>query len=207
MNIKLLLEDGQTVPLYRGMDNGTYRDLTGQQVSNRPRTSKTASNTLMNLWDNFVIPTIPQLHGTAPRGNCLIASRDLNHASMFGNPYVLRVDNHSTPFTWCAMDFNELPGMGDVADILEMMSKSAGISMMGNFLPELDKKLQSSWNLRRLWKMHTHQKELSPTAWTIDFFEFALKHQAVGVSHNIDDVPADAAEVWFQGTATAVKRA
>lgn len=207
MNIKLLLENGESAPLYRGMDNGSNADLTGQQVSNRPRTSKTASNALMNLWDNFVMQNIPELNGTAPRGNCLIASRDLNHASLFGNPYVLRVDSHSTPFTWCIMDFNELPGMGDVSDILEMMAKKAGISMMGNFLPELDKKLHNSWNLRRLWKLYTHQSALSPSAWTIEFFDFALKHNAIGVAQNVDDVPADAAEVWFQGTATAIKKA
>lgn len=207
MNIKLLLENGESVPLYRGMDNGSNADLTGQQVSNRPRTSKTASKTLMNLWDNFVIQHIPEFKGTAPRSDCLIASRDLRHAGIFGRPYELRVDSHSTPFTWCAMDFNELPGMGDVGDILEMMAKKAGIPMAGDYLAELDKKLEGSWNLRRMWKMYTHQTALRPSAWTIDFFEFALKHHALGVAQNIEDVPADAQEVWFQGTATAIKKA
>lgn len=206
MNIKLLLENGQAVPLYRGMGGGPNSDLTGQEVTNRPRTSKTASNALMNLWDNFAMKHIPELQGTAPRSNCLITSRDLNHAGIFGDPYLLEVVSHSTPFSWCTMDFNELPGFSDVSDILEMMAKKAGISMFGDFLPELDKKMNNSWNLRRLWKLYTHQKELSPSQWTIDFLTFAFKHGAFGVAQNINDVPDDAQEIWFQGTVKAVKK-
>ena len=206
MNIKLLLENGTPAPLYRGMGGGPGSDFTGQQVSNRPRVSKTASNTLLHLWDDIVMKYIPQTKGTAPRSNCLITSRDVDHAGIFGDPYILRVDSHTTPFSWCMMDFNELPGLTDVADILEMMAKKAGISMQGDFLPELDKKLLNSWNLRRLWKQYTHQTALSPTKWMIDFFTFAFEHGAFGVTQNLDEVPADAQEVWFQGTATAMKK-
>lgn len=204
MNIKFLLEN-TTHPLYRGMgDPGS--DISGQEVSSTQRRSKTMSNAMLNLWDNVVMPRMPQLKGTAPRSNCLIMSRDLNHAALFGVAYQMEVINHSTPFTWCAMDFNELPGMGDVSDILEMMCKKAGIPMIGDFIPELDKAVSNSWNLRRIWKNQTHQKDMLPGAWTVDFFEHAFKYNGFGVANSVDEIPEDSAEVWFQGTAKAIKR-
>lgn len=206
MKIQQLLESSEGHPLYRGMGE-PGQDLTGQEFSNQPRNSITSRNNAMSLFDNFAMKYLPQLRGTAPRSNCIILTGMENHARRFGaNVYRMEIVDHTTPFTWCMEDFNEISGFNRLLDVLDLTSHKARIVQFGDYLENLDGAVLNSREMREFWKKHSRQEEMLPSEWVRNWFNTAFDHHEFGVAQTIDQIPQDAGEVWFQGTVRAVEK-
>lgn len=170
--------------LYKGIktDSGNTEDLVGTTYTNRPRTSTSGTQNAMRMYDEFVLPNLPQLKGTAKRSNCLIGTFQRFTALSFGDIAVLEVVNATSLFAWSTADFNMI---NDIKKAWRICELDATTRRQKEIIFD---------------DMSTYAKQA-----VLKLFSNLFDTGRMGVASNLQDIPSNAEEIWFAGTVKIVQ--
>lgn len=203
MIIQHLLEQYEELPLYRG---STRAYEIGDLMQSRPRDSISGNGNLArDAWDKLAIPQIPELKGTAPRSNCIFCTRDPEGASGFGNVYQVEVVEQTSRIVWMLEDFNYSLLLHRIMDTLYDVAIVAKqpLEISFDMIPNLQKAIDEQPSLQQHWN---DVVKLAPTieGSFIMLFKQQFANGYVEVVESIDQVPKNAAEIWFSGAVRVV---
>lgn len=169
--------------LYKGFkaNSDTIQQLVGSTLTNRPRKSVSGTQITMRMYDELVLPNLPQLKGTAPRSNCLIGTFEWFTAMSFGDVAELEVVEATSKFAWTAADFNMINNIKQAVRMCEL--DAADRKAKDVVISELSE--------------YTKQSILKQFS---NLFDAGM----MGVADNLQDVPSSAEEIWFAGTVKIV---